>query len=369
MPIYKSKKTTKDGRCYFFKVPYHDNFNNIKIFVSKKYLTKTEAKDQERKFLTGVKEDKVIPNRMTIGDLWDEFMDYQSDKVRISTKNGYKHTKIHIQCLFNIKCTDFNIHHYEEWKKEMNNKTSLNLVSKNDKLKVLKAMLNWGRKHYEFPFGRTMYLMTRFESPNAVKEEKKIYNPDQFDKFISEETELRYIILWKVLYYCGLRIGEARGLQWKDIDLDKKELWVNKQVQSIDNYCSYFICSLKTESSNRKLPICDTLYDSLLEYYNEVNKFSNFNNDFFIFGNDYGLSPIPYAQARRRKKVIAEKAGIYEIRLHDFRHSCASLLINKGAPIPMVSKYMGHASVTETLNTYTHMLGTDLKSMTDYLTK
>ena len=51
----------------------------------------------------------------------------------------------------------------------------------------------------------------------------------------------------------------------------------------------------------------------------------------------------------------AEKAGIRRIRLHDFRHSCASLLINKGANIQVVAKYLGHAKIDETLNTYSHL--------------
>jgi len=61
---------------------------------------------------------------------------------------------------------------------------------------------------------------------------------------------------------------------------------------------------------------------------------------FFIFGPDFGITPLSHCQAQRRKKTIAESAEVKEIRLHDFRHSCASLLINVGTPITTVSKYM-----------------------------
>ena len=74
-----------------------------------------------------------------------------------------------------------------------------------------------------------------------------------------------------------------------------------------------------------------------------------------------GFTPLTYAQAQRRKGIIAEKAGIREIRLHDFRHSCASLLINSGA-VSVVSKYLGHSNATETLNTYSHMFDETLDS-------
>ena len=368
MPIYKSSTPTKDGRCYFFKVFYKDNFGNDKQFVSKKFATKTEAKDQERIFLNSLKDERKVPSKLTIGDLWNKWYEYQDDKVRISTKRGYVHTKKYVEPLFNIKCTEFNQFHFEEWKKFMN-KTNLGYVSKNDKLKVLRAVLNFGIKHYEFHnFHRAMMMMTKFENPGAIAEDHLVYSPTEFDLFLSAEDDPRYRILWLTLYYCGLRIGEARGLQWKDIDWETKTIWINKQVQSIDNFGSdFFICDLKTKSSNRKLTMCNALYTELKEYYDRCRQYTNFNDEFFCFGKDLGIVPLVYANARLRKNVIAKKAGVKQIRRHDFRHSCASLLIHSGAPIPMVSKYMGHARVNETLHTYTHMLGSDLQGISDII--
>lgn len=69
--------------------------------------------------------------------------------------------------------------------------------------------------------------------------------------------------------------------------------------------------------------MCDALYEDLKRYYDNVSKYKNFNDDFFIFGNDKGFTPLTYKQAQRRKGEIAKKACIKEIRLHDFRHSCA----------------------------------------------
>src|SRR5574344_306843 len=368
MPIYKTNKPTKDGRCYFFKVFYKDRLANDKQYVSKKYATKTEAKDDERKFLNSLKDERKTPSKMTIGDLWDRWFEYQMDKVRIITKRGYINTKKYVEQLFQIKCADFNEFHFEEWKKFMNT-TNLNYVSKNDKLKVLRAVLNFGIKHYEFHnFHRAMLMMTKFENPGIIVEDHLVYTPEEFDQFLSVEDDPRYRILWLTLYYCGLRIGEARGLQWKDIDWNKKKLLINKQVLSINNYSSsFYIADTKTPKSNRIIPICYDLYDDLFKEYERLKEYVNFNDDFFCFGNDEGLTPLTYAQAQRRKGVIAEKAGMKEIRLHDFRHSCASLLINSGAPVSVVSKYLGHANSTETLNTYSHMFDNALDSVMDVI--
>lgn len=104
--------------------------------------------------------------------------------------------------------------------------------------------------------------------------------------------------------------------------------------------------------------MCNALYDDFKKYYDEVSKFKNFSEDFFIFGNDKGLTPLTYKQAQRRKGEIANKANVKEIRLHDFIHSCASFLVNNGAPVTMVSKYLGHSNSSETLNTYSHLFNT-----------
>lgn len=61
-----------------------------------------------------------------------------------------------------------------------------------------------------------------------------------------------------------------------------------------------------------------------------------------------------------RKNKNANSAGIKQIRLHDFRHSCASLLISKGSNVAIVARYLGHSKIDETLNTYTHFFNSDL---------
>ena len=109
------------------------------------------------------------------------------------------------------------------------------------------------------------------------------------------------------------------------------------------------------------------MINDLKEYYNELSKYKNFNLEFYVFGNDFGIRPLAYKQAQRRKGEIAIKAGVKEIRLHDFRHSCASLLVNSGAPITVVSKFMGHSNTTETLKTYSHMFNGALNQTMDVI--
>lgn len=61
------------------------------------------------------------------------------------------------------------------------------------------------------------------------------------------------------------------------------------------------------------------------------------------------------AHILRPKNKYTQLAGVIQIRIHDFRHSCASVLINNGASIMLVAKFLGHAKIDETLNTYLHL--------------
>lgn len=73
--------------------------------------------------------------------------------------------------------------------------------------------------------------------------------------------------------------------------------------------------------------------------------------------------PISDTTIYDRRTLIANKTGLKSIRLHDFRHSCASLLINNGANVTLAAKFLGHTKIEETLNTYSHMFSTALDNV------
>ncbi len=73
------------------------------------------------------------------------------------------------------------------------------------------------------------------------------------------------------------------------------------------------------------------------------------------FWKNFGIEPFSVSSVRGHHANNCKKAGLKHIRCHDFRHSCASLLINNGASVTMVAKYLGHTKIDMTLNTYSHM--------------
>ena len=89
----------------------------------------------------------------------------------------------------------------------------------------------------------------------------------------------------------------------------------------------------------------------------EAEKILGFNDNFFIARD---MLPVCSNTLTNNKNVNCKLADVKQIRLHDFRHSCASLLVNKGANVQVVTKYLGHTKVEETLKTHSHLFTSTL---------
>ena len=106
------------------------------------------------------------------------------------------------------------------------------------------------------------------------------------------------------------------------------------------------------------------LEDDLKQLKEEMKKTYGFKEKWYVLGYE---EPLSKWTLRVRKNENCKKAEVKQIRLHDFRHSCASLLISKGANITLVARYLGHAKIDETLNTYSHFFKSDLDNIVSKL--
>ena len=146
-------------------------------------------------------------------------------------------------------------------------------------------------------------------------------------------------------------------------NFSKKELRVVQNVVNITgDGGKWMITTPKTKSSIRKIPIPDVLLNDLIKLKEECKEYYGFSDDWFVFGD---ITPIHPEAIRTRKKLNATKAGVKEIRIHDFRHSTASLLINNGASVTLVARYLGHTKIEETLNTYSHLFESKLDNLVE----
>lgn len=116
---------------------------------------------------------------------------------------------------------------------------------------------------------------------------------------------------------------------------------------------SYEITTPKNRSSYRNVLMPHNLVQMLWEHKDRCKTEYGFQEDWFVFGSQ---EPLSDQTIRRRLNEYADKAGVKRIRVHDLRHSHASLLINKGQNILIVSQRLGHSDITQTLNIYSHLM-------------
>ena len=349
----KNNECTKDGRSWYVDLTYRDLLGKRCRYHSKKFATRREAKNHEAEFKVKIKNQTEFTD-LTFKDLIQEHYQYQQDKVKVTTLSNYRNMMVYLEPLENIKLESFNIRHFEMWRQFMNSKP-ISTRYKNGVYKYLKALMNFGTKWYDINFVKVYNKMTNFTNPNERKKEMLFYTLDEFQRFLSVETNLKFRYVFQTLFYCGLRNGELRGLTWNDIDFNRSTLTVNKNIVKVPDPKTgkpYTVTSPKTSSSYRTIPIPNFLLKDLSDLYNDDANYYGFRESWYVFGN---IDPLSATTLLDRKTKNAFMARVKDIRIHDFRHSCASLLIDSGANITLVAKYLGHTKIDETLNTYSHM--------------
>lgn len=193
---------------------------------------------------------------------------------------------------------------------------------------------------------------------NEKKKEMDFYTIEDFNKFISVVDKIKYKAFFNVLYFCGLRKGEAMALTWKDIDFNKKTMNINKSWDTEN----HVITSPKTANSFRTLLIPKRCLDSLKDLF-DMYRINDTTLDKNVFGY---FKPISVNSIDIANRSYALKAGIKHIRIHDFRHSHVSLLINQGFSAFDVAKRLGH-TVEMVLNVYSHWFIDSQEKMLDFL--
>jgi len=171
-----------------------------------------------------------------------------------------------------------------------------------------------------------------------------VWTPDEFRQFISEVHSPVYAGLFTFMYYTGTRRGEAMAVRACDIDPDARTVRIEHQIK----YAEEGFTELKTEASERVLRLPEKLWSAIRPLYERCTEDAP-----FLFGGERCLA-ITSIQRQFTKAIKA--SGVRQIRLHDLRHSFATNAINSGANIVAVSKYLGHSTINQTLETYTHLL-------------
>jgi len=372
MPVYKDKKATRDGRQWYYIV-YKKDFNgNNKKYKSKRYKSKTEAKEEERLFL--LKRDNPINKAFTLiaNDYFKEMYSIKKESTVYSYENAYKKN---IEPYFkSFYINDINVPLVNNWKLELAKK-GFKITYLNKLYTILKSIFDFAMRNYGIELN-PVTIAGQFQCKNdeVITDEEKLryITYEQFKQFISVVDDIIWKTFFIFLYYTGMRKGEIQALNWNDIKFDTNEIIVNKTL-SIKTKASYKITSTKNYI-NRKIKMSKTLKEQLIFYKQEMMKYSDFNEKWFVFGCGRFM---PQITIDRKKHYYFEKAGLkqYEITIHEFRHSHVSLLINEYIKsgqtdttkfFLMMSNRMGH-SISVMQKTYMHLFPTIQNEIVDIL--
>jgi len=154
----------------------------------------------------------------------------------------------------------------------------------------------------------------------------------------------------------GLRKQELAGLKWIDIDMTAHTIKIQRTRTVVDG--KVVIGEPKTDRSTRELPIPDPVYSSLLharamQKREKAKAGDKYRDTGYVIVDEFGRAPYPDFLTDQWKRAC-KRAGVPVINLHDERHTCATLMILNGVPIPVVSAWLGHATASFTMARYVH---------------
>ena len=336
MPAYKDEKTGK-----WFAKFYYTNWQGIKKQKWKRgFATKKEALGFERDFL----EKQSANPDMTFQNLYEIYMEDMTARLKQSTLLTKKTVlQTHILPFFGSKpINEIKASDVRRWQAKLmsspNNYSQTYLKKINTELN---SIINYAKRFYDLntnPCGKAGTI------GKAKAEEMDYWTYDEYIAFREgvEDKSLSYIC-FEVLYWTGMRKGELLALSPADIDLDNKIISINRTYQRIGGKDVF--TSPKTRKSKRKIPIPDFLCQELSDYIQSR----------YMLDADERLFPVTKSYLSHEMIRGCKNTGVKKIRIHDVRHSHASLLINQGCDALMLADRLGHEKVSTTLNTYSHL--------------
>ncbi|MBU0511343.1 MAG: site-specific integrase, partial [Chloroflexi bacterium] len=195
--------------------------------------------------------------------------------------------------------------------------------------------------------------------PRSDQKEMEIFNEDEVMRFLITVRDNRRAALYHLAVKTGMRQGELLGLKWSDLDWKRGTIRVQRQVQRIQGQGMVFRPP-KTKAGRRTIQLgeqtLNTLRDHLIKQQLEKDVAGERWKDHnLIFPSTIGTPMGANNLWRDFKKQLA-KADLRIIRFHDLRHTAASLMLNHGVPVLVVSKILGHSKTSTTLDIYGHLI-------------
>ena len=333
MPAYKDDQ----AGSWYVQFYYTDYTGARKKKKKRGFPTKREATAWEREFLTN----QTAAPTITLNALSELYFEDMAHRLRRSSIENKRWTVEHkvLPYFGKLPLCEITPAAVRKWQSEMMGAgysgTYLRMMNTQ-----FSALMNYAVRYYGLEKNPCRIAGTM---GTGQAEEMQFWTREEFSLFIDQVEKVPAHVGFLVLYYTGLRIGEMLALTPADIDLEKKTLSVTKSLRLIGQEA--VITPPKTSRSIRTIDIPSFLCQAIAEYEGRL----------YGLATSDRLFPQSRSYFTKELKRGTDRAGVKRIRLHDLRHSHASLLIEKGTPPLLVAERLGHDSIETTLNTYSHL--------------
>lgn len=352
MPVYQDEKT----KTWYVKLYYTDYTGTKKQKLKRGFPLQREAKEWERDFITRQAAQPSMPFK-TLSSLYLEDKKEHNKRITYETKKNRIDKWIlpyfESRPVDTISAADIRKWQADLKKAENANGEPLSPGYLQNLVMELSSVFNFAVKFYGLSVNPC-----RIAGNTVGKKQKSLnfWTKEEFDRFIETfEPDSPYYTAFMILYYCGMRIGELEALTPADVDLDAGSIAINKTYHLING--EGVITSPKTQKANRTILIPPFLVEIIRKHEKRI----------------YGLTPsarlfiASHSTYARQLEEHIKMAGVKRIRLHDLRHSHASLLIELGFSALLVSERLGHENVSTTLNIYSHLFPSKQSEVADKL--
>jgi len=217
--------------------------------------------------------------------------------------------------------------------------------------RALKQALRWGLVPRN--------VSEAVDPPRGQKKEIRPLPPDQARRLLEATCGDRFEALYVLAVHCGLRQGELLGLRWEDVDLEAGTLHVRRTLTVAKGGPKF--TAPKTAKSRRQIRLTTGAVDALRRHHDrqfeESTRLAGLWQDYgLVFATTIGTPINPRNLTGRSFKPLLKRAGLPDIRFHDLRHTCATLLLRRGVHPKFVQELLGHATIAITLDTYSHVV-------------
>jgi integrase len=198
------------------------------------------------------------------------------------------------------------------------------------------------------------------DPPKAQRKEIRTLTPEQVRTLLKTAQGDRFEALYVLAITTGLRQGELFGLSWEDVDLAAGRLSVRQTLTTPKG--GRRLGPPKRSKSRRSVKLTAGAVKALTAHrgrqLEEREKLAELWKDQgFVFTTQVGTPLNRHNFFRRCFKPMLEKAGLpHTVRFHDLRHTCATILLSKNVNPKIVQELLGHANISQTMDTYSHVL-------------